>query len=189
MFVCVAKACKIASADGENKYGNAFFGPSLWDKSELYQSDKMGVKFEYLDVDDFLNENGLNEADVEFLDQLQKFESAGTGGNKQNETSTQQSAQLTAGSPQSAVSPSPSTASSHSSASSMSSSSASNHSLKNLLDTPTATNSSQQQMAYANMPQGVARVNKDKLNQSIILFLVSFKSESLARNTNEMKKI
>jgi hypothetical protein len=81
----------------------------------------MGVKFEYLEVDDFLNENGLNEADVEFLDQLQKYES--TDANKSVQGNTTQT--QTSSSP---FAPSPS---SHSSTSSTA------HSLKSLLDATT----------------------------------------------------
>lgn len=120
------KASKIENEDTSlSKYGNAFFGQSLWEKSEIYQSDKIGVKFEYLEVDDFLNENGLNEADVEFLDQLQKFES-GDANNK----AAQQPANKSQTSP-SPFAPSPS---------SQSSSSSSNHSLKSLLDAPMSSN-------------------------------------------------
>ena len=50
-------------------------GQNLWDKNDLFQSEKFGVKFESLEIDEFLNENGLNETDVEFLDHLQKYES------------------------------------------------------------------------------------------------------------------
>lgn len=80
-------------SDDENQisiYGNAFFGQSLWDKSELYPSDKMGVKFQFLEVDDFLNEineNGLNEADAKFLDQFNYDVSKPTSTNTTN-TST-----------------------------------------------------------------------------------------------------
>ncbi len=134
----------------------------------------MGVKFEYLDVDDFLNENGLNEADVEFLDQLQKFEN----GSKQNEnTSNQLMSASTPNSQTSSISPSPSSTSSHSSStSSKSSTSMSNHSLKKLLDTPTSTGvnnqqqtprpmNSGQELVFSNSSQIAAR-NKDTLNQS-----------------------
>jgi hepatic leukemia factor len=80
------KANKIANSDGDNSskiYGNALLGPNLWDKNDLFQGEKLGVKFEYLDIDEFLNENGLNEADVEFLDQLQNN---GSNPNKPNQT-------------------------------------------------------------------------------------------------------
>ena len=82
----LAKANKIANSDGDNSskiYGNALLGPNLWDKNDLFQGEKLGVKFEYLDIDEFLNENGLNEADVEFLDQLQNN---GSNPNKPNQT-------------------------------------------------------------------------------------------------------
>lgn len=49
-------------------------GQNLWDKNDLFQTEKFGVKFESLEIDEFLNENGLNETDVEFLDNLQKIE-------------------------------------------------------------------------------------------------------------------
>lgn len=69
------KANKIANGDNDSSkiYGNAFLGPNLWDKNDLFQSD-IGVKFEYLEIDEFLTESGLNETDVELLDQLQKLE-------------------------------------------------------------------------------------------------------------------
>lgn len=62
------KLNKLNSLDSDSSkiYGSAFLGQSLWDKNDLFQGEKLGVKFEYLDVDEFLNENGLNEADVEF---------------------------------------------------------------------------------------------------------------------------
>ena len=84
-FNFLAKANKIANSDGDNSskiYGNALLGPNLWDKNDLFQGEKLGVKFEYLDIDEFLNENGLNEADVEFLDQLQNN---GSNPNKPNQ--------------------------------------------------------------------------------------------------------
>ena len=28
-------------------YGNAFLGPNLWNKNELFQSEKFGVRLEY----------------------------------------------------------------------------------------------------------------------------------------------
>ena len=53
-------------------YGNAYLGENLWDKNELYQGEKYGIKLEYLEIDEFLNENRLNEADAEFLEHLQR---------------------------------------------------------------------------------------------------------------------
>ena len=50
-------------------------GQNLWDKNDLLQGEKLGVKFETLDFEDFLNENSLDQSDVEFLDRLQKVES------------------------------------------------------------------------------------------------------------------
>lgn len=77
------KASKIANGDndGSKIYGNAFLGPNLWDKNDLFQGEKFGVKFEYLEIDEFLNESGLNETDVELLDQLQKLENVNTNTN------------------------------------------------------------------------------------------------------------
>ena len=72
------KINKIIQFDGENsssQYGNAFLGPNLWEKNEILEGEKLGLKFESLEMDQFLNENGLNNTDIEFLDQLQKFES------------------------------------------------------------------------------------------------------------------
>jgi len=54
-------------------YGNAFLGPSLWDKDDIFQGEKFGV--EYLGIDEFLNDNNLNEADIKFLDRLQNNDS------------------------------------------------------------------------------------------------------------------
>jgi len=69
------KANKINNGDSETAtskiYGNAYLGPNLWDKNDLFQG---GVKFEHLEIDEFLNENGLNQTDVEFLDQIQKID-------------------------------------------------------------------------------------------------------------------
>jgi len=66
------------SPESENNaskvYGNAFLGQNLWDKNDLLQGEKLGVKFETLDFEDFLNENSLDQSDVEFLDRLQKVE-------------------------------------------------------------------------------------------------------------------
>jgi hypothetical protein len=71
------KINKIANGDVDNSskiYGNAFLGPNLWEKNDLFQG---GVKFEHLEIEEFLNENGLNETDVEFLDQIQKIDALG----------------------------------------------------------------------------------------------------------------
>ena len=43
----------------------------MWDKNDLFQGEKFGMKFETLEIEEFLNESGFNENDVEFL---QKFE-------------------------------------------------------------------------------------------------------------------
>ena len=106
----------------------------------------MGVKFEYLEVDDFLNENGLNEADVEFLDQLQKYES--TDANKSTQGKTTQT--QTSSSP---FAPSPS---SHSSASSTS------HSLKSLLDATTMPSSGEK--ARINHSNSINKSEKNSRN-------------------------
>lgn len=50
-------------------YGNPYLGPNLWEKKEIFQGEKFGV--EYLGVDDFLNDNSLNDEDIKFLDNLQ----------------------------------------------------------------------------------------------------------------------
>lgn len=55
-------------------YGNAFLGPSLWEKNEIFQNEKFGV--EILDIDEFLNDNNLNEADIKFLDRLQSSDNS-----------------------------------------------------------------------------------------------------------------
>jgi hypothetical protein len=91
------KANKIANSDGENQskiYGNAFLGQTLWDKNELFQGEKLGVKFEYLDLDEFLNESGLQESDVEFLDHLQKFENNTSNNNIAQKASNLSSNQI-----------------------------------------------------------------------------------------------
>ena len=65
---------KLDTNDQEKAYKNAFLGPSsIWDKDEIFQSEKFGI--EYLGIDEFLNENNLNEADIEFLDGLQNSDS------------------------------------------------------------------------------------------------------------------
>jgi hypothetical protein len=70
------------SPDSENNssklYGNAFLGQNLWDKNDILQGEKLGVKFETLDFEEFLNENSLNESDVEFLDRIHKVEANNT---------------------------------------------------------------------------------------------------------------
>ena len=115
--------------DSASKYGNAFFGPSLWEKNEIYPSEKMGVKFEYLEVDDFLNENGLNEADVAFLDQLHKYDGVESSKSDVGPLSASLQQHQTA---QNSATSSPFAPSPSSSISSMSASG--NYSLKNLLD-------------------------------------------------------
>jgi hypothetical protein len=76
-----------ASGDQDNTvkiYGNAFLGQSLWEKTDLFQSEKLGTKFEFLEMDEFLNESGLDETDVQVLDQLQKLESVNSNNNNSN---------------------------------------------------------------------------------------------------------
>jgi hypothetical protein len=63
---------KLNQTNQNKSYGNAFLGPSLWEKNEIFQNEKFGV--EILDIDEFLNENNLNEADMKFLDRLQNNE-------------------------------------------------------------------------------------------------------------------
>ncbi len=68
---------KLDTGDQEITYKNAFLGPSsIWDKNEIFQIEKFGI--EYLGIDEFLNENNLNEADIQFLDGLQNNDSLGT---------------------------------------------------------------------------------------------------------------
>ena len=57
--------------EGENSskiYGNGYLGANLWEKSDLFQTDKYGLKFECLEMEEFLSENGLNENDVDYID-------------------------------------------------------------------------------------------------------------------------
>lgn len=58
---------KSGGKDGEEKKGEeweqynagaAFLGPTLWDKTLSYESD-LKVSLEYMDLDEFLNENGI----------------------------------------------------------------------------------------------------------------------------------
>jgi hypothetical protein len=53
-------------------YGNAFLGPNLWNKNELFQSEKFGVRLEYLDVHEFLAENDME--DLDFLGEIENTE-------------------------------------------------------------------------------------------------------------------
>lgn len=62
-------SAKMNQTNPSKSYGNAFLGPSLWEKNEIFQNEKFGV--EILDIDEFLNDNNLNEADIKFLDRLQ----------------------------------------------------------------------------------------------------------------------
>lgn len=62
-------SAKVNQTNQSKSYGNAFLGPSLWEKNEIFQNEKFGV--EILDIDEFLNDNNLNEADIKFLDRLQ----------------------------------------------------------------------------------------------------------------------
>lgn len=74
-------AAKIFDDGGFNKqdaqYRNAFLGPSLWDKGEIFQHNHFGV--EYLGIDEFLSDSNLNEADIEFLDGLKSAEPFSNG--------------------------------------------------------------------------------------------------------------
>jgi len=113
-------------------------------------------------VDDFLNENGLNEADVEFLDQLQKYESGGDANNNKAAVQQQPANNKSQTSP-SPFAPSPSSQSS--------SSSSSNHSLKSLLDAPMSSNEkTQSNRAAISAQHSIVGQNmykdKDTLNKS-----------------------
>ena len=75
-------AKKLEENDQAKKYGNAFLGPNLWNKNELFQSEKFGVKLEYLDVQEFLAENEMDRLDsFDFLSELEKIENCGTNQN------------------------------------------------------------------------------------------------------------
>lgn len=65
---------KLEDESKKKSYGSAFLGPNLWGKDDMLQEEKFGV--EYLGIDEFLNENNLNEADIEFLDGLQSNEAS-----------------------------------------------------------------------------------------------------------------
>lgn len=88
------KASKLNGDDNFKNYGSAFLGPNLWEKNDLFQGEKMGVKFEYLDLEEFLNESGLNESDAEYLDQFQKYENNGQSSHSQASSSPNQQQQM-----------------------------------------------------------------------------------------------
>ncbi|XP_042891581.1 hormone receptor 4-like [Penaeus japonicus] len=72
--------------------GAAFLGPTLWDKTLSYDSD-LKVSLEYMDLDEFLNENGIP------LDENGKrTTSASSGGSSTNSTSNGTGGNLTLGS-------------------------------------------------------------------------------------------
>ncbi|XP_063616003.1 hepatic leukemia factor-like [Penaeus indicus] len=72
--------------------GAAFLGPTLWDKTLSYDSD-LKVSLEYMDLDEFLNENGIP------LDEGGKrASSASTGGSNTNSTTSGTGSSLTLGS-------------------------------------------------------------------------------------------
>ncbi len=74
---CHALKLDANTNEQEKSYQNAFLGPrSIWDKNEIFQIEKFGI--EYLGIDEFLNENNLNEEDIQFLDGLQNSDSLGT---------------------------------------------------------------------------------------------------------------
>lgn len=69
-IACNGSKLETNSNDQQKAYKNAFLGPSsIWDENEIFQSEKFGI--EYLGIEEFLNENNLNEADIKFLDGLQ----------------------------------------------------------------------------------------------------------------------
>lgn len=72
--------------------GAAFLGPTLWDKTLSYDSD-LKVSLEYMDLDEFLNENGIP------LDENSKrVSSASNGGSNTNSTTSGTGGSLTLGS-------------------------------------------------------------------------------------------
>ena len=109
-------------------------GSNIWDKNDAFQGEKFGPKFEYLEIDEFLNENGLNESDVEFLDQLQKTD-ANTENNKTSNSAQLSSLLTLSTSLSSANSISSSSSTTSPSSSNSSSSNASSSSIVNLNQT------------------------------------------------------
>jgi hypothetical protein len=49
--------------DAAKIYGNAFLGPNLWSKDELFASDKLQLSFEFLDSEEFFVENNNLDSD------------------------------------------------------------------------------------------------------------------------------
>jgi hypothetical protein len=136
-------------------YGNALLGSNIWDKNDAFQGEKFGPKFEYLEIDQFLNENGLNESDVEFLDQLQKTDANGNG--KLSTNSAQLSSILTLSTSNSNSSSMSSSTTSPSSSSSSSSSS--------------SNSSSSSSASASNMNMNQSSVNSSSLTQTSPHFL------------------
>ena len=69
-IIKVAKKLEENENEPVKIYGNPFLGPNLWNKDELIQSEKFGVRFEYLDVQEFLAENEMENLD--FLGEIEK---------------------------------------------------------------------------------------------------------------------
>lgn len=61
------KGKKISNGSGEIDFTSAFLGPNLWDKTYSGSSD---FNLEYMDLDEFLSENGIPVVDNETLDEL-----------------------------------------------------------------------------------------------------------------------
>ena len=61
------KGKKTGNGSGEIDFTSAFLGPNLWDKTYSGSND---FNLEYMDLDEFLSENGIPVVDSDTLDEL-----------------------------------------------------------------------------------------------------------------------
>jgi hypothetical protein len=56
--------------DSAKIYGNAFLGPNLWSKDELFPTDELRLSLDLFDSDDFLSGNHLEDVEEKIIEKI-----------------------------------------------------------------------------------------------------------------------
>ena len=70
--------------DAAQIYGNAFLGPNLWSKDELFPTDELRLSLDLLDSEDFLNDNGLEAVEEKIIEKINTSKSVDISTKKSN---------------------------------------------------------------------------------------------------------
>lgn len=70
--------------DSAKIYGNAFLGPNLWSKDELFPTDELRLSLDLFDSDDFLSGNHLEDVEEKIIEKINTNKSGDSSTKKAN---------------------------------------------------------------------------------------------------------